>query len=910
LQLQESGLPSPDQVAAQAAARSFTRSLNILLKYVRLYGAEHVRSVEQFETAWGDLTTAIETAGDSGLLIGASGETLLLDGVPVEGGSAEKSFAKLLDAAGIGSIQFRSGTVREDFASLSGAFAIAGNRPQALQESLRAALAESDHIRLNEIKFVAQDASTAGSSAAAQLVAASLGDKADQLRDILNDPHKLLQAIAAASTRSARTAEKDVPDFQATFGKPADSAQPEQRRLAEIIPFPSEAETVLPSEAPMTSDELTAAFRLLVQIGSASAPGGNVSAAEFPKTFEQVPATAQLWLHAAMTQLAASGKRPDTPLLLQLAEQLAIRFALERFERGEVRVNAVGEMLERMGHEMEALRTVLRSHEVQMDRAGVKHESHAEILDRQFWSAVPEAGKRNVLLSDDAWCIPPRHVTAFVEELIAKGEPDVAGRILIRYAQCVRLPESDARRKAIQGLSYLAELYGRSGGLLEVAIYQLGEQLAKERDAELQTLLSAAFVRLSQEAAGKRRYAGVQQALRSVDMLEGSMPNTASTLRPRIGVYERLEEFVDDALRNKQLPEDLIEVLQRVSGPAVDSLMRRFTGFSRRSQCDRAVDLARALGPGAQDFLRQRLENAPQQEAVLAVGLLSRLDREATDSALADRVQTWARAYQSQAVRQIASAYPEGASRLYLRLLDRVDRLVTPEVVDELGLSGDRDAAAALQQIAFAEIDVDSNFLRVKAVEALGRLRDPESAEGLRELVAHRSLLGWSYPRELRVAAAQALRRIEPDTADAFLADKGLHEKDLSTGALEVSRESPWVRQRRYPRFLMPNQVTATLTTPRASCRMNVRSLSLGGGAGAAESRFPMGTHAAVELQSGLRKLRAQVMLRELPTRELSFEIVRMDLQDRNRLRRLLSGTDFTASLLGNMRGSAIRRVS
>ncbi len=133
-------MTSPDQDAAQAAARSFTRSLNILLKYVRLYGAEHVRSVEQFETAWRELTAAIETAGDSGLLIGASSETLLLDGIPTEGSSAEKSFAKLLDGAGIGSIQFRPGTVREDFATLSRAFAFAGNRPQALQESLRAAL--------------------------------------------------------------------------------------------------------------------------------------------------------------------------------------------------------------------------------------------------------------------------------------------------------------------------------------------------------------------------------------------------------------------------------------------------------------------------------------------------------------------------------------------------------------------------------------------------------------------------------------------------------------------------------------------------------------------------------------------------------------------------------------------------
>ena len=33
-------------------AKAFVRSLNVLLKYSRLYGLQHSRCVDQFESAW------------------------------------------------------------------------------------------------------------------------------------------------------------------------------------------------------------------------------------------------------------------------------------------------------------------------------------------------------------------------------------------------------------------------------------------------------------------------------------------------------------------------------------------------------------------------------------------------------------------------------------------------------------------------------------------------------------------------------------------------------------------------------------------------------------------------------------------------------------------------------------------
>ena len=132
-------------------------------------------------------------------------------------------------------------------------------------------------------------------------------------------------------------------------------------------------------------------------------------------------------------------------MLLRLAEDLAIRFAIDRYQRGEVKVNAVRQMLDRMGSELATLRKLLKSREEKMATAGMMVESHADVLDRQFWAAVPDSGKRTVLMSSEAWCIPPRNIQQYVEDLMGRGESDAAGDILLHYASCVQNKDAEAR---------------------------------------------------------------------------------------------------------------------------------------------------------------------------------------------------------------------------------------------------------------------------------------------------------------------------------------------------------------------------------------------------------------------------------------------------------------------------------
>src|SRR6266436_6537613 len=160
------------------AARAFVRSLNILLKFARLYGYDHARVVEQLKVAWNELRTAIPEGAETGLLLGASGAQLLLDGVPLEGSPAEKQFAQLLSAAGLASVQFTQQVTHEELAKFAHAFPAGKAKPSELAEQLKAAIAGAKGIRVNEVCFVATDSRVKDStSLAAQIAAASMGDQ-------------------------------------------------------------------------------------------------------------------------------------------------------------------------------------------------------------------------------------------------------------------------------------------------------------------------------------------------------------------------------------------------------------------------------------------------------------------------------------------------------------------------------------------------------------------------------------------------------------------------------------------------------------------------------------------------------------------------------------------------------------
>ncbi|HVS74576.1 MAG TPA: hypothetical protein VHE23_04060, partial [Candidatus Acidoferrales bacterium] len=468
----------------RSAARNFVRSLNILLKFARLYEFGHKRTAAQFETAWREMCIALKENGESGILLGASGGQLLLDGEPIAGAAAERSFAQLLSSAGIASIHFGPDVSQGQFARFVRAFPTGSAKPKALAEQLKMALAGETSIKVNEIRYVAEDASVAGIKVAAQLAAKALGGKSDKFREFFEDPQKMLQLILAAEGSRGPGSGGPGPGPGTGFGpaegagggtgSPGWSGGPTAGESGDLweagqrggsdagggsgggaggpsggggagvgagggsgggsgsgsgtgagegrgtggsvgggsgsgpgfgsVPgtgtgggggsggggagslgagsgqTPGRWATAsamlrgvgggggggVPGAYTVAEEDVRSMLGLFAQLSRARKdPDSRLEATTFQSRLSAMPMGAQFILQRALAGLAAQApsEKVNKPMLLRLAEHVAIRFALDSYERGELRVNAVKQLLDRMNQEIEGLRKILGQHE-------------------------------------------------------------------------------------------------------------------------------------------------------------------------------------------------------------------------------------------------------------------------------------------------------------------------------------------------------------------------------------------------------------------------------------------------------------------------------------------------------------------------------------------------------------------
>ena len=332
----------PTTIDRVANARSFVRSLNILLKFARLYGFEHKHTGSQFAAAWTELHTAIPPDDETGLLLGASGSQLLVNGAALDGVPAERSFAKLLSTAGVASIQFLPSVTQDDLARLVQAFPSSNTQSSLLAHQLKTAIAGTTGVRLNEVRFVAEDGATSEIRNAAALTAQALGADAGQFKALLSDPQKLLQLIAAAE---GSRGDSGALGGKGGSGSAAGPASPAAHDGADAVTRPLTIEggaasaTPLPArtvpgtagtgsvEAGAGDEEALTALRLLARIGQAS--NGGEGPGLFRQELSKLPSQSRSILQDALATLAARSPNiaANEPMLLRLAENLAIRFA-------------------------------------------------------------------------------------------------------------------------------------------------------------------------------------------------------------------------------------------------------------------------------------------------------------------------------------------------------------------------------------------------------------------------------------------------------------------------------------------------------------------------------------------------------------------------------------------------------
>ena len=1143
-----------DTQTRPAAARAFVRSLNILLKFARMYDFGHPRTSKQFETAWVELHTAIGSGSEneSGLLLGVSGDQLLLDGTPLDSAAAEKSFARMLSAAGIASIHFSPKVTQGSLARFVRGFPTGtGAKPIQLAEQLKAALQGDPDIHVNEVCFVPADSAVARSTVAAQLAAHTFGLDSSKSDELFNDPQKLLQLIIAAEgtkgpgdgentgrlgkrgsagsgdgdgdghagsggdgsgegsngpghgdygdgnsgsgagyyggdasgvVRGVQSGDGDsnaggngpyvsgpvsavrgsgeqvansadagtwnivggegagtplAPDAagfwfnkdgakqsstdgtgsgarvdgsvsvhglnfenvsrSSDFGtwnivgtsgegapldadaggfwlnkdlakessskKPgpggsspigvsvhgggglgnsggvegaggnAGAGQKENTRrgggarnksgssahvwkapgaggsesnelgrwgnaTAEIRgsrsarggPDSMAVETGLMT---LQEDELKGILQVLAQIARTTEDSKDkMDPASFQSRLSTLPRRARFTVSQALSALAAQApsETADKPTLLKLAEHIAVRFALESYENGDIEVNAVRQVLDEMSLELDGLRKILGVYEEKMARHGIEVQSHVDLLAQQFWNQVGDEKKKAVLESAEAWCVPPAKVREYIEKLVQKGERAAAIAALSNYAKCVTNKSPEQRRQTAMGLAELANLYAKiDERLLVDTIRQVGVQLAEERDSELQSLMSAAFVRLSQEASNKRSYQAIQRSVELLEYVESERPGLGKNLRPRIAVENRLPDFIEEALRTGNVPSGLTDLLRRMPVAASDHLAGRFSRSGFRDDCDLLISMMQVLGPEGLQHLREQLSKGGPAEAIDSIGLLMRMDANIVEEVLPGRMSEWKRSTHDRIVRQISSSGAADRGRLLLRLFDELDVLVRPLALDEVGMSGEQLSDMRLLRLAEGDLpDGGTEYLQLKAIEALGRLRTSGAESVLRKIAEARKAFRWANANELRLVASQAMEKIDPEWVRQFIPKSGLSIAELSIEPLDADPNSPAIRQRRYPRLRLEHAVSAMTTNLKENWKLDIPEMTLSGGVAICEQSLHPGSVVGMKLNAGKKPVKAQTIVRDANTQARAFEVVDMDLEERAKLRKLL----------------------
>ena len=213
----------------------------------------------------------------------------------------------------------------------------------------------------------------------------------------------------------------------------------------------------------------------------------------------------------------------------------------------------------------------------------------------------------------------------------------------------------------------------------------------------------------------------------------------------------------------------------------MEQLATRFNRCTLRNDAENVANLAADLGEEGVQCLRSTLRGGAVAEAVEIVGLLCKLDPRSVEVFLPARMKEFPRNSQDRVLRQISASGSPGRCRILLEVLDVLDPLVMPLAIDEIGVTGDRDALGRLLTIVDGDLPAGGGtYLRVKAVEALGRISAPESVTALK-----------------RIVGAEKISRLDAAARAAHRRDSGARQTRFRVGRLVLAAKRPRPRRSR-----------------------------------------------------------------------------------------------------------------
>lgn len=651
---------------------------------------------------------------------------------------------------------------------------------------------------------------------------------------------------------------------------------------------------------PATAEESRAALYLLARLASLLEHARESGPQDVARALHAALAEADRrtvgFLASAVSRYAPGETETHEAYAARLADALVLEFVGEEFRAGRVTPPELCGLFERLGSELvnapgeadsagspgsgwKRIRTNA-SHAGSLLFARWSDEAHAERLWEAFWAGLPPRETVAVLRSREAWCVPVAVLRYHLEHL---ADADREARlVLLSYARGLESADVQARRAVAAGLVELYPLLER------IWPHQLPEELSRgvvralvrETSPGIAGLLAAVTENLARLAIRRADYVEFEGILEELERAPRDAKHThLAALVGRIVADERWLGLVDSALANRPLDPALPRLLRRDPERLLERLALLLTAPSGLDRVPAMARLLRAIGEPAIRALEARLFEPPRQRAAAAVKLLAATQPERLLVALPHALPCWDWSLQDLAVSELAHTDIPGRTLAFAATLSEAHPMVAPMMLDQIGLARETSAVPLLLGIAAGENHrLRDVFARIKAVEALGRMRTPEAAEPLRAILGRRNGLTHAEPAGLRAAAEEALALIEdrPSSASLRAAYEALEKASL-----------PFARPRRYPRIPLSSPFAAQIEGS-ASGPARVRTISLGGAFLESKQRLAVGDSIRIEIRAGLRRIAGTAVVRNVAPNGGGVEFVHMREEDREKLRRLV----------------------
>jgi hypothetical protein len=650
-----------------------------------------------------------------------------------------------------------------------------------------------------------------------------------------------------------------------------------------------------PITAP-TAENLSDVLRLIARLTPPLESARGLSPEEAARAIhgalaESRPETVHLLLNTISQHSPQDTEKPQ-PYLVRLSERIILESLSAELTQGTLTPQDFGKNLRALGKVMVSAGAYSGPHSSQhlSSLASVwADDAHYEKITERFWIELPPREKSAVLRGPEVWSVPVNAVRFALLQLANAGADAPrreARNILLNYSRRLETPDRGARRTVAAGLRDLSAV------IESLWPNQLPEELSRcalkalEHEAvpETAALLSAFLEVLGRIAVTRGDYTGLEGILCGLEKPpRESQFEHMHALAHRLIAQDRFLLLADAALANRALDPALPRLLVRDPERLLDRLTLLIAEPHNTELLPAMARLLRIIGVPVLNLLETRLYEARRQRVSAAIKLLAVADPERLLRALPRALASWEWNLQDLAVSEISrpanATSARSAAFIFSALLGDAHPLVVPMMIDHIGLAHEISAVPHLMDIAAGGHELfRDQFVRIKAIEALARMRITEAAGMLRQICEKRDGLAYAEPAGVRAVAADAL---------ALLGDRPASPQVRSAYEHSSQAGVTFVVPRRYARIPLESPLRAHIEGGQSSMA-RVKSISLGGAYLESLKKLNVGDTIQLEVRSGLRKIHFTAVVRNAGPDGNGVEFVHMKSDDRDKLRKLV----------------------